>query len=101
MLQKRAVVACTLALFLLPGVGRTQDKPVRAADVPREFKGEYKTRNGGKPFTLTLKIDKIEQKEGEIHFSGSHLYTPGDYKMKIGGRINARSRRLLIWEYDP
>jgi hypothetical protein len=101
MLRKRVPAVFALALFVLPGVGRAEDKPIHAAAVPREFKGEYEWRDEKKPYTLTLKIDKIEEKDGTISFFGSHLYTPGDYKMKIEGTIDAKSRRITIRESDP
>ena len=101
MLQRRSAVMCTLALFLASSIGQAEDKPVRAADVPREFKGEYEWRDEKKPYTLTLKIDKIEEKDGVIHFSGSHLYAPGDYKMKVAGTIDTKKRSVSIRESDP
>jgi hypothetical protein len=107
MLQKRVAVLWVLALFLIPSLGRSDDKPVRAVDVarqfaafPREFKGEFAWR-GTNPYTLVLKIDKIEEKDGMIRFSGTHVYTPGDYKMKVEGTIDPKKRSVSMRESDP
>jgi hypothetical protein len=99
--QKRAAVFSALVLFVVTSAGWAQDIPIRAADVPREFKGEFAWRDETKPYTLTLEIDKIDEKHGTIRFSGSHLFTPGDYKMKVDGTIDAKSRRITIRESDP
>ena len=99
MLRQPAVIVC--ALFLLTGAAPIEEKPIRAADVPREFKGQFTWKDADMSFTLTLTIDKIDEKDGVIRFSGSHLYTPGDYKMKIEGTIDAKSRRITIQESDP
>ena len=101
MLQKRFVMLWVLPLFLLPSPGWSDNKPIRAADVAHEFKGEFEWRDQKTPYTLVLKIDKIEDKNGVIRFSGTHVYTPGDYKMKVEGTIDAKKRRVSIRESDP
>ena len=101
MLQKRVAVLWVLALVLIPSLGQADDKPIRVADVPREFKGEFEWRDEKKPYTLVLKIDKIEEKGGVIRFSGTHAYTPGDYKMKVEGTIDPKKRSVSIRESDP
>ena len=101
MIQKHAVLLFALALFMLPGVGRAQDKPIRAADVPREFHGDFEWRDANMSYTLVLKVDEIKEKDGTIHFSGRHHYMPGDYKMKVDGTIDAKSRRITIRESAP
>ncbi len=78
----------------------TKGKTIRVADIPREFKGQFKWRNGTEPFTLILKIDKIEKKDGAFRFSGSHLYMPGGTRMKIEGTIDGNTRRITIRESD-
>jgi hypothetical protein len=101
MLQQRVAVLWVSALLLIPSAGRSDDKPIRTADVPREFKGEFEWRDEKKPYTLVLKIEKIEEKDGVIRFSGTHVYTPGDYKMKVEGTIDAKKRSVTIRESDP
>jgi hypothetical protein len=101
MVQRRVAVLWILALVLAPSLGRSDDKPVRVADVPRIFEGEFEWRDGRDPYTLVLTIDKIEEKDGVIHFSGTHVYTPGDYKMKVEGTIDPKKRSISIRESDP
>jgi hypothetical protein len=101
MLTKRAAVCYALAVFALPLVGRADEPPIRAADIPREFQGKYEWRDGNGSYTSTLKIDKIEAKDGLLRFTGSHAYTPGDLKTKVEGTIDPRSRRLIFRESEP
>ncbi len=101
MLPKHIVVLWVFVLLLIPSPGRSEDKPVRAADVPREFKGVFEWRGEKKPYTLILKIDKIEETDAVVSFSGTHLYTPGDYEMKIEGTIDTQKRSVTIRESDP
>jgi hypothetical protein len=118
MLQKRIAVLWVLTLVLMPSIGQADGKPireanvpreikeeseqrVRVADIPREFKGEFEWRDEKKPYRLDLKIDKIEEKGGVIRLSGTHAYTPGDYKMKVEGTIDPKKRNISIRESDP
>src|SRR5436190_905922 len=101
MLTKRAAVCYALAVFAFPLLGRADGPPVRAADVPREFQGKYEWRDGTGSYELTLKIDTIGEKEGVLRFTGSHVYTPGDFKAKVEGTIDPRTRRLTLRESEP
>src|SRR5262245_2204694 len=101
MIQNLAVPVFALALFIPPSVDRARDKPVRAADVPRQFEGSFEWKDANAPYALVLKIDEIKEKDGTIHFSGSHHYVPGDYKMKVDGTIDAKSRRITLRESAP
>jgi hypothetical protein len=99
MLQKRATVFLTLILLALASVGLAQDKLIRAADIPREFTGEYEWRGTKKLSTVSLQIDKIEEDDKTIHFFGRDFYMPGNYEMKIEGTIDTKSYLLTISEY--
>jgi hypothetical protein len=101
MLQNLIAVGWVLVLFLIPNPERWDDKRIRVANVPREFKGDFEWRGWKNPYTLVLKIDKIEEKDGVIRFSGTHFYTPGDYRMKVEGTIDAKKRSVSIRESDP
>jgi hypothetical protein len=101
MFQRAGVIFLVLVLSPLATYGEAGDKPIRAADVPREFKGTFGWGADAERFDLALKIDKLAEKDGVIQFSGSHLYTPGDFKMKIDGTIDAKSGRVTIRESDP
>ena len=101
MLRNRVAAGWVLAVVLLPGTGRADDKPIRAADVPREFRGEFAWRDDQKTYTLVLKIDKVEEKDGVIRFTGTHAYDPGDYTMKVEGTIDPKTRGVRIRESDP
>ena len=100
MFQKLASFVLALALISLANIADAQDRPIRVADLPREFQGQYQWGDGSMPFTLILKFEKIEEKQGTIHFSGSHFYMPGDWKAKIDGTIDAKSGRITIWESE-
>ena len=101
MFLRRAAVVLVLALFLLPGIAQAKAQLVHSADVPREFKGQFKWRDGKITYSLVLKIDRIEEKGRIVRFFGSHLYTPGDYKMSVEGTIDSKTYRISIREFDP
>jgi hypothetical protein len=101
MLAKCTALLPALLVFALPPATAADGPPLRAADVPREFKGTYEWRDEQVRYTVTLKIDRVTEKDGVIRFSGTNLYTPGDLKTKIEGTIDARSRRLTLRESEP
>jgi hypothetical protein len=90
-----------LAIFIHPQPGLADVKQIRVGNIAREFKGEFEWRDEKKPYALMLKINKIEEKDGVIHFSGIHIYMPGNYKMKVEGTINPNKRSISIRELDP
>src|SRR5436190_22092381 len=99
MVKLHAAFLCVL-VFSLAGAATTDDKPIKAADVPREFKGTFAWKDLNTPYELVLKIDKITEKDGMIRFSGTHSYDPGEYVMKIEGTIDAKSLRVSIFETE-
>jgi hypothetical protein len=94
--------AFVLLVLLVPVCIADQDRPIRSADIPREFKGEYRWRNAAaKPQTLQLWIDRVEEKNGTIRFFGIHVYMPGDCTMRVEGKIDPRTRRVYMRESEP
>jgi hypothetical protein len=90
-----------IASFLCgPSAATEKDKPIKAADVPREFRGTFEWKDMSAAYDLILKIEKIAEKDGVIRFSGTHSYTPGEYVMKIEGTIDPKSRRISIFETE-
>lgn len=94
-----------IALLVSPTFGQdgSGDKPVRAGDIPRVFRGEYAWREGAgtwqMPSKVTLTMDTIVEKNGTIEFSGSDVYVKGnEYKMKVTGTIDPRWRFLTMKE---
>jgi hypothetical protein len=94
------VFCCTVVFLVLLRPAAAQDKPIRAADVPREFKGTFTWRDQQGSYMLTLKIDKIEEKDGLIRFSGTHFYKPSDCLMKVEGVIDPKSLVVSIRETE-
>jgi hypothetical protein len=95
-------------LFVLPGAeslvrGEPQKAggDMRPADVPRKFEGQYEWRPGGSPYALTLQLDKVELRAGEIWFSGTHNYSSAGYEMKVTGVIHPKTRKVTILEFQP
>jgi hypothetical protein len=99
--QQPAAVLFALVLVLEPSMRRPPEKPVRATDMPHEFRGQFAWGQQDNPYTLILTIERITGKDGIITFWGRHHYTPGDYTMKVEGTIDARSRRIRIRESQP
>ena len=99
--HQRIAIAVALVVFAVPTLGRAEDKPTQTVSLPREFTGTFAWQDVMQSYTLTLKIDKFEEKDGTIRFTGSHEYTPGDFKMKVKGTIDAKSRKIVIRESDP
>src|SRR5262245_4869297 len=62
--------------------------------VPRDFNGKFGF------YTVVLKIDTVEEKDGLIRFTGTHAYTPGDYTMKVAGTIDRKTRRVSLRESE-
>jgi hypothetical protein len=101
MLRSCAVVFCIVVFGAVAQDGFAQDKPIQATAVPREFKGTFEWRDAPQPYTVTLKIEKIAEKDGVLRFSGTHFYTPGNYLLHVEGIIDPKSRVLTIRESDP
>src|SRR5262245_5533891 len=68
-----------------PAAPRLKDK---GPTVPRDFNGKFGF------YTVVLKIDSAQEKDGLIRFSGTHFYAPGDYTMKVEGTIDRKTRRV-------
>ena len=93
--SSRYVVAALL-LFATSASGqaapRLKDK---GPTVPRDFKGKFGF------YTVVLKIDTVQEKDGLIRFTGTHAYTPGDYTMKVEGMIDRKTWRVSLRESEP
>ena len=89
-------VVTALLLFATSASGeaapRLKDK---GPTVPRDFNGKFGL------YTVVLKIDSVQEKDGLIRFKGTHIYTPGDYTMKVEGTIDRKTWRVSIRESEP
>src|SRR5262245_21849130 len=89
-------IVTALLLFATSASGqaapRLKDK---GPTVPRDFQGKFGF------YTVVLKIDTVQEKDGLIPFTGTHVYTPGDYTMKVEGMIDRKTRRLSLRESEP
>jgi hypothetical protein len=63
--------------------------------VPRDFTGRFGF------YTVALKIDTVQERDGLIRFTGTHAYAPGDYTMKVEGTIDRKTRRVSLRESEP
>ena len=63
--------------------------------VPRTFNGKFGF------YTVVLKIDAVQERDGLIRFTGTHAYSPGDYTMKVEGTIDRKTRRVSLRESEP
>jgi len=63
--------------------------------VPRDFTGKFGF------YTVVLKINTVQEKDGLIHFTGTHAYSPGDYTMKVEGTIDRKTWRVSLRESEP
>jgi hypothetical protein len=89
-------VVTALLLFATSASGqaapRLKDK---GPTVPRDFQGKFGF------YTVVLKIDTVQEKDGLIRFTGTHAYTPGDYTMKVEGMIDRKTWRVSLRESEP
>ena len=89
-------VVTALLLFATSASGqaapRLKDK---GPTVPRDFTGKFGF------YTVVLKIDTVQEKDGLIRFTGTHAYSPGDYTMKVEGTIDRKTRRVSLRESEP
>lgn len=77
------------------------DAPVRAADLPRLFKGTYAWRDNGQEYPVELKLDRVEEKDGIVRFTGTNHYLRGDTRMQVRGEIDPVARTLKMTEHQP
>jgi hypothetical protein len=63
--------------------------------VPRDFTGKFGF------YTVVLKIHTVQEKDGLIRFTGTHVYSPGDYTMKVEGTIDRKTGRVSLRESEP
>ena len=75
-----------------PAAPRLKDK---GPTVPRDFQGKFGF------YTVVLKIDTVQEKDGLIRFTGTHVYSPGDYTMKVEGVIDRKTWRVSLRESEP
>ena len=89
-------VVTALLLFATSASGqaapRLKDK---GPTVPRDFTGKFGF------YTVVLKIDTVQEKDGLIRFTGTHVYSPGDYTMKVEGMIDRKTWRVGLRESEP
>src|SRR5262245_12180123 len=79
------------ALLLLATSASRQAAPRlkdKGPTVPRDFNGRFGF------YTVVLKIDTVQEKDGLIRFTGTHAYSPGDYTMKVEGTIDRKTWRV-------
>src|SRR5262245_14705168 len=63
--------------------------------VPRDFHGTFGI------YTVVLRIDSVQEKDDRIRFTGTHVYSPGDYTMKVEGTIDRKTGRVSLRESEP
>jgi hypothetical protein len=75
-----------------PAAPRLKDK---GPTLPSDFKGTFGF------YTVVLKIGSVQEKDGLVRFTGTHVYSPGDYTMKVEGTIDRKTGRVSLRESEP
>jgi hypothetical protein len=89
-------VVIALLLLATSATGQAAPRPKdKGPDVPRDFSGRFGA------YTVVLKIDAVQEKNGLIRFTGTHTYTPGDYTMKVDGVIDRTTGKVSLRESEP
>jgi len=88
------------AIVVIPSLVQADEKKIRVADIPREFTGTFEWRSDEVLLPATLTIEKIEEKDGVITFTGVQHYANTGSQMKVEGTILVRNRRITIRESE-
>ena len=100
MVAKRLLVAVLLCLPLaVPAWG--QDSPA-AKKLPRKFTGVFEWR-GENPLRerVVLEIDKVEERDGVLTFTGKLTYQSAKLTEKATGRIDLKMGKVSVRVSDP
>ena len=99
MFAKHLIVAVAVGLLagLLAGAQQPANSPKKLS---RTFTGVYDT-GGTQRERVTLTIEKTEEKDGVITFTGTQSYYPYNLKEKATGRIELKTGKITFTVSEP
>lgn len=83
------------------GAEPAKNKTLSPSDIPRELGGSFVWHDGSARYSVTLSITRVEEKDGELRFFGTHTYQPDDLHATVEGRIDPKSRRVTLRDVAP
>jgi hypothetical protein len=103
---RHLVLLNVLVLLSLPADGQTDEKPIKPANIPTQFTGQFvwlmdPSGPPGAADGITVTINKFEEKDGVILFSGADNYHDSGFTAKIHGKIDPQSHHFTMWESEP